>query len=209
MNTNEVNKKSYNAPLIYAICGVLLLVIAVAGSAYAYFTASANANNSISGSTLDVSLGVTATRVSKGTGKLIPIYDGSVSGHASQLSTAATSTNDCVDKNGNTVCQIYEIAITNTGTDATTVDTTLALTGSTNLKWANMTNRTTVGTTHVKTDTSVATGISLSGSGTVKQYIMVYINNTGANQTTDDGNKTFTGSVTVTASTGAQVEATF
>lgn len=206
----EENNKKEKGALLFAIVGVAVLIVAVAGSTFAYFSASATATGTpIAGETLDVALGVTATRVSKGTGKLIPIYDGSVSGHDSQLSTAASSTYDCVDKNGYTVCQIYEITITNTGGDATTVNTSVSLTGTTNLKWANMTNRTTVGTTHTLSDTSVATNATLAANGTVKQYIMVYVNNTGGNQTSADGGKDFSGTVTVEASTGAYVQASF
>ena len=70
-------EKRINKPLIYAIAGVALLVIAVSGSAYAYFTASASSpSNAISGKTLDVQMSVASVeRVSKGTGDLIPIYD--------------------------------------------------------------------------------------------------------------------------------------
>ena len=141
-------EKRINKPLIYAIAGVALLVIAVSGSAYAYFTASASSpSNAISGKTLDVQMSVTSVeRVSKGTGDLIPIYDGTVSGHASQLSSATNSTNDCVDKNGYTVCQIYKVTINNNGTNSTNINTTITLNGTNDVKWARMTARNTFDT---------------------------------------------------------------
>jgi len=211
MEGNE-NKK-FNAPLAYAILGVTVLVIAVAGSAYAFFQAQATATNEISGETLDVSLGVTLRKVSAATGNLVPIYDGTVSGHDSQLGQAASHDPSCEDKQGYTVCQIYEIIATNSGSDATSVTIEVNLTGSTNIKWANMTNQTTPGTVHAKTDTTVEADVSLAASGSAgnsaTRYIMVYLMNTGTNQTTADGNKTFGGTVSVRAATGQNVEAKF
>ena len=72
-----------------------------------------------------------------------------------------------------------------------------------------MSNQTTVGATHAKTDTTVATNASVNAGGNSVQYIMVYINNTGDNQTAADGGTSFSGVITVTASTGEAVQATF
>ena len=110
-------EKRMNKSLIYAVAGVALLVIAITGSAYAYFSASATNTNAITGKTLDVQLSIASLRkVSKGTGDLIPIYDGTVTGHTTnQLTTAISTTNDCVDKNNYTVCQVYELVINNGG----------------------------------------------------------------------------------------------
>lgn len=215
MKEENNNEKTFNKPLIYAICGVALLIVTIAGSAYAYFTATASNTNAISGKTLDVQMSIASvTRVSKGTGDLIPIYDGTVSGHDSQLSTATNSTNDCVDKKGYTVCQIYQITINNAGANATTVDTSITLSStSTDIKWAKMSARNTFNST-LPTNNYLAQSVALpakSGStnGSVTQYFVVYLKNTGADQTSADSGKSFTGTVTVTASTGAQIEATF
>lgn len=218
MTENNNQERFLNKPLIYAIAGVALLVIAVSGSAYAYFTASTSSpSNAISGKTLDVQMSVAKVeRVSRGTGDLIPIYDGTVSGHVEQLSTATNSTNDCVDKNGYTVCQIYSVTINNNGTNSTSINTTITLNGISDVKWARMTARNTFDTTlpTSQTDNLNTTAVVLpakSGSvaGTVTQYFVVYLMNTGDNQTTADGGKTVTGTVTVTASTGSRIEATF
>lgn len=112
-NNNNNNNKGVSKQLMFAVAGVALLVIAVAGSAYAYFVASATSDGGVSGTTLNVKLDKpTVTLVStKATGGLIPIYDGTVTGHTSQLSAAATATNQCVDKNGYTVCKVYKISV--------------------------------------------------------------------------------------------------
>lgn len=215
MKEENNNEKTFNKPLIYAICGVALLIVTIAGSAYAYFTATASNTTAIQGNTLDVKMSIASvTRVSKGTGDLIPIHDGTVSGQASQLSTATNSTNDCVDTKGYTVCQIYQVVINNAGANATTVDTSITLSStSTDIKWAKMSARNTFNST-LPTNNYLAQSVTLpakSGStnGSVTQYFVVYLKNTGADQTTADSGKSFTGTVTVTASTGAQIEATF
>ncbi len=96
----------------YTIALVLLLIIIVVGATYAYFSATAKSDNDIKGGTLDVSLGLSVKKISATGSKsenLIPIYDGTISGYASQLETAAQSKYNCIDKNDYTVCQIYEI----------------------------------------------------------------------------------------------------
>lgn len=211
-------EKRMNKSLIYAIAGVALLVIAVSGSAYAYFTASASSpSDAISGKTLDIQMSVASVEmVSNGKGDLIPIYDGTISGHDSQLSTATNSTNDCVDKNGYTVCQIYKVTINNNGTNSTNINTTITLNGTNDVKWARMIARNTFDTAlptsqtaNLNTSDVVLPAKSGTTAGTTTQYFVVYLMNTGDNQTTADGGKTITGTVTVTASTGSRIEATF
>lgn len=105
----------------YTIALVLLLIIIVVGATYAYFSATAKSDNDIKGGTLDVSLGLSVKKISATGSKsenLIPIYDGTISGYASQLETAAQSKYNCIDKNDYTVCQIYEITISNTGANS-------------------------------------------------------------------------------------------
>lgn len=207
-------KKKINRPLIFAIVGVTLLVVAVSGSAYAFFAASVS-DNSISGKTLDVKLSISSlTKVSAGTGDLIPIYDGTVTDHITQLTSAVTAAKvtgktDCVDKNGYTVCQVYELKINNAGANDTTVDTTITVNGGSNVRWAKMTDRNTVGSDVDLSTGTLATNTALVKNGTVTQYFVVYLKNTGDNQTTADAGKNITGTVTVTASTGANIEAAF
>ncbi|UKI26878.1 MAG: hypothetical protein L6V91_09210 [Bacilli bacterium] len=208
-------EKRMNKPLMYAVAGVALLVIAITGSAYAYFSASATNTNAITGKTLDVQLSIASLKkVSKGTGDLIPIYDGTVTGHTTnQLTTAISTTNDCVDKNNYTVCQVYELVINNGGTNATKVDTEVTVNGTTGIKWAKMTGRNALGTVNLTTGT-LATGVTLPAkannvNGSVTQYFVVYLQNTGGDQTGADSGKTVSGTVTVRASTGANIEAAF
>lgn len=208
----ENNNKGVSKQLMFAVAGVALLVIAVAGSAYAYFTASAT-SDAFTGSTLDVKLDkpvVTAVTAdgAKGAG-LIPIYDGTVTGHDSQLSTAVSNTNKCVDKNGYTVCKVYSVSIHNSGSTATTINFSVSLTSTgTNVTWAKMNSATEFGSLK-GSDNVLASNVGLAGGATVTKHFVVYLKNTGDNQTSTDAGKTISGTVTVTASTGSQVQATF
>ena len=203
-------KKKVNRPLIYAILGVTLLVIAVSGSAYAFFQASATSDQ-FSGTTIDVQIKKPVVTLVAGdkTKGLIPIYDGSVSGHPEQLTAATKKTpNPCVDKNGYMVCHVYKVTLKNDGGTATTVNTSVSLSGSTNITWAKMSNQTTFSSLK-GTDNSLEQGTALGANGTTDLYFVVYLKNTGGDQTGVDAGKTYTGTVTVTASTGSTLEAEF
>ena len=203
-------KKIINRPLIYAILGVTILVLAISGSAYAFFTAQAESDQ-FSGTTIDVKIAKPTVELvvgSKDNG-LIPVYDGSVTGHTTnQLAAAVNTTNKCIDKNGYTVCHVYKITLSNTGSTDTKVNTSITLSGSTNITWAKMTNQTTFGSLK-DSDTSLAKDTVLGAKGTTDLYFVVYLKNTGSDQTSTDAGKTYTGTVTVTASTGATIEAMF
>ena len=205
-------KKKVNRPLVYAILGVTLLVLAVSGSAYAFFTAQATSDQ-FSGNTIDVQIKkpVVTLVVGDKTKGLIPIHDGSVTGHTTnQLTTAVSGTNKCVDKKGYMVCHVYKVTLSNEGRTATTVDTSITLNtgGAANITWAKMTNQTTFGSLK-GTDNSLAKKTDLGAGGTADLYFVVYLKNTGSDQTGTDAGRTYTGTVTVTASTGNTIEAQF
>lgn len=209
------NKKK----IIYAIALVILLIVIVVGATYAYFSAIAKSDNDIKGSTLDVSLGLSVKKVSATGSKsdnLIPIYDGSISGYASQLETAAQSKYNCVDKNNYTVCQIYEITISNTGANSISTNITITFNKNNvnNLKWASMTDANTVVSngTHTITNNvpdTIASDTMINGkSDNTKLYFMVYVNNTGKDQTEQDKDS-FSGIITVVATSGDKITAEF
>ncbi len=209
------NKKK----IIYAIALVILLIVIVVGATYAYFSAIAKSDNDIKGSTLDVSLGLSVKKVSATGSKsdnLIPIYDGSISGYASQLETAAQSKYNCVDKNNYTVCQIYEITISNTGANSISTDITITFNKNNvnNLKWVSMSDANTVVSngTHTITNNvpdTIASDTMINGkSDNTKLYFMVYVNNTGKDQTEQDKDS-FSGIITVVATSGDKITAEF
>ena len=129
----------------------------------------------------------------------------------------------CMDKDGNTVCQIYELKVSNQGKAVIDVNGTLTLTneGITNLKWQLMTDSSTPKTDEedffTKEDTTIISGDNIPAGtggdldftpGTKSYYIMIWIDDT-----LEDQNKTdvggFTGVVNFTSSNGSGVTGTF
>lgn len=210
---NEEVKK-YNAPLIYAIVGVVLLVIAVSGSAYAYYVASAADSTTIKGTAAGAGLSLSVTKESTtASGNLIPLTN-----TPAMLTTAAKgygggntfdATKSCIDKNGYSVCQIYKIIVKNDSTAAVTLNggiTKLEGAGTPNIACAVMDSNVSVtDAATCKTANSLEANTTFTAGQSKTYYIIVYINNTN-NAQTDNG--AFNGTVTFTTNTG-RLEATF
>ena len=201
--------------IFYGVIGVATLVVAIIGATFAYFSASASNDNVIKGNAATVGLNLAVTKVSTdATGGLIPMNDADVS--KGLEGDAATGDKMCVDKNGNTVCQVYEITVSNTGTSTAVVNGTLNITGGTftNLKWqlldgVSSDGLTTNDTYNPISETTLATGESLAPtSGAATYFIMIWISNLGSDQSAADTG-TFTGTVTFNSADGAGISATF
>ena len=222
---NNTNKNG----LIYAIVGVAVLIVAVAGSAYAYYSATAADTSTVKGTAGGGAAPIHVVAKASATGPrgemLIPI-------DATSLDTAAKATSKCVDKNGYTVCQIYKVTITHQTNVKTSYDISLSIPKVSTMPSicaAKMSNENTVttisgtdknpvliGTDVDKNASGVITPRNISGSicspkdmtnkSTVTCYFMVYIKNDTRAQT-DSG--AFTGTVTAVGSNGAEVKAQF
>lgn len=223
---NNTNKSG----LIYAIVGVAVLIVAVAGSAYAYYSATAADTSTVKGTAGGGAAPILDVAKASATGPrgemLIPI-------DATSLDTAAKATSKCVDKNGYTVCQIYKVTITHQTNVKTSYDISLSIPKVSTMPSicaAKMSNENTVttisntdknpvliGTDVIKNAASGAiTPRDISGSicspkdmtnkSTVTCYFMVYIKNDTSAQK-DSG--AFTGTVTAVGSNGAEVKAQF
>ena len=222
---NNTNKNG----LIYAIVGVAVLIVAVAGSAYAYYSATAADKDTVKGTAGGGAAPILVVAKDSATGPrgemLIPI-------DATSLDTAAKATSKCVDKNGYTVCQIYKVTITHQTNVKTSYDISLSIPKVSTMPSicaAKMSNENTVttisgtdknpvliGTDVDKNASGVITPRNISGSicipkdmtikSTVNCYFMVYIKNDTRAQT-DSG--AFTGTVTAVGSNGAEVKAQF
>lgn len=211
-------KRKINKPLIYAIVGVTALILAVSGSAYAYYQASATGN--ISGTAAGGGATLTVTKVSTGaTGNLIPIdnttamlTNAAKGWTGSAVGTSWNASYACKDKNGYTVCQIYEVKVTNSSSNTVTYNigvTSLSGTSTPNIDVVKMaTNISVTSVTSIKGNASgIASNVSVAAKGTSSSYyIMVFIKNTSAAQT-DSGS--FSGVVTATSTAGSQLKATF
>lgn len=206
---NEVNneiKENFeknNKLMFLSLVGVLTLIVAIAGTTYAYFSVTATNNNVITGSSAydEGALSVVVTQESDGTGKLVPQLDAAIQSAV----TGSTGKGSCVDANDNTICKVYSITITNNSNVALNVTGKLELTANsmTNLKWAKGTSATSgfpanssgpfypVSTTSLSDDSLTA---STSTSGNSKTYyVVIWISETNSSQ--DDKND-FSGVVT-------------
>lgn len=217
MEENREQKKM-NGPLIYAIVGVAVLIVAVAGSAYAYYAATATAN--ISGTAAGAGLSLTVNKVSTGaSGNLIPIdadtttlTNAAKGWTGSAIGTSWNASYACKDKNGYSVCQIYEVKLTNNSSVAMNFNigvTALSETNTPNIDVVKMASNISVtSATSIKGNaTGIANNVAVSANGTSSTYyIMVFIKNLATAQT-DNG--AFSGTVTAVSTTGDQVKANF
>lgn len=210
LDKNE--KRGHEA--FYMIVAILTLIIAIVGATFAYFSLGASDNNTITGNAAKVGLSMEVKKLSlDATGDLIPLdellLEKAINGDT------ATESQMCVDKNGNTVCQVYEIKVTNEGTAATSVNGTLTLTAETitNLKWQIMTDQDTPvmdsGQFKTTDDTEIAMGDTIEASpGTKSYYIMIWIDENEEKQN-DSDTGAFTGVVNFESADGSGVTGTF
>lgn len=217
----ENNRKGTG--VFYAVVGVATLVVAIIGATFAYFSATGTAEQKVEGQAATVGLNVTLTKVSTdATGGLIPIEETLLT--KALTGDTASGNKMCLDKDKNTVCQLYKVAVENTGTAASTLNGTLKLATAegatyTNLKWANVNKD--AGITEDKVPTEIPAGnlnaMSVEAittnevfeAGVTKYYyIMVYINEMNEAQETKDTGR-FTGTVTFAGPAGKGTTATF
>lgn len=210
--------KSQGKGLVYATVAAAALFVAVVSGTFAYFTASAS-NNAVQGTVANVGLTLSVTKVSatgtNGGGSLIPLKVTTTPGATGDLlPTALTQTNQCVDNNGYTVCQVYQITLTPSSSVLLTGTLVVSSTTATNLKWellASQTARATTPTIVSVNNTGYIAGTSTAGtvlSSATTYYVVVWINETGSAQT-DSGS--FNGTVTFTGNgdTAGQITAKF
>lgn len=216
----NIEQKKMNGPLIYAIVGVAVLIVAVAGSAYAYYAATATANISGTAAGIGEGLSLTVNKVSTGaSGNLIPIdadtttlTNAAKGWTGSAIGTSWDASYACKDKNGYSVCQIYEVKLTNSSSASMNFNigvTDLSGTNTPNIDVVKMdSNISVTSATSIKgSATGIANNVAVSANGTSSTYyIMVFIKNLDTAQT-DNG--AFSGTITAVSTTGDQVKANF
>lgn len=133
-------QKNNGRGIFYGVIGVATLVVAIIGATFAYFTATATNTTNITGNMASVSFGLDVHKVTTADEKLggmIPMSNTMVEAavKGTNKSDKDADTNGpqiCVDDNGNAVCQIYKISVTNNGTAGMFLDGYVALTGGSN-----------------------------------------------------------------------------
>lgn len=186
--------------IFYGVIGVATLIVAIIGATFAYFSASATNDSDVTGTTASgASLAIAITRVSDtGTAKnMVPMLNTDL-----QKGVTGTASKSCIDANGNTVCQVYKVTVTNGSADiGLNVKGTMNLTSTAkNMKWQVLTDAKTVNASATTVNQGVAGSITdnqaLTASGTHDFYLVVWLEETNAAQDDDDAGKTFTGTVT-------------
>ena len=198
---------------MYMIFGIVMLIIAIAGSAYAYYSASASAK--ISGTAGGGNLTINVEKLStSATGSLVPLDNDTTTLNKAILGEGNTSGNfdkakACIDKNGYTACQIYKITINNTSSVPIILNGGVTLRGddTPNIECAVMDNTNSLSSnTTCRGNKSLANKFSLGANTAKEYYILVYIKNIDRIQR-DTGD--FTGKVTFISSDGREVKARF
>ena len=167
-------QKNNGRGIFYGVIGVATLVVAIIGATFAYFTATASNNNVITGNMATIQFGLSVakvTHVDETKGGMIPMSNTMV--EAAVLDTlGGNAAKTCVDANGNAVCQVYKITVTNTGTASLFLDGYVTLTGGSGVPTdagSNATNKTTMRWAQVfctGTQTDEITGCTTVGKST-------------------------------------------
>lgn len=139
-------QKNNGKGIFYGVIGVATLIVAIIGATFAFFTASQDDANAITGNAATISFGLSVekiTDIDDTMSGMIPMTNGMVEAAVEQK----TNNEICEDDNGNAVCQIYNIKVTNTGSASIFLDGYVNLTGGapggttqspTNMRWAQV-----------------------------------------------------------------------
>ena len=205
--------KKLDKKKMYMIFGIVILIIAIAGSAYAYYSAIAVDKTTVSGTVAGgANLDLKVEKVTTGaTGNLIPVDNDIITLTKAVIGEGNTNKEDskrCIDKNGYAACQIYKITLTNKSSVSVKIDGGVTLSGkdTPNIECAVMDNINKVSNNNsCKGNKTLAKNYNMNANASVIYYIMVYIKNINSAQT-DTG--LFTGTVFFNVS-GNKIESNF
>ena len=151
---NEVkDKKKKNGDskkITITLILILVLMVTTTGGTYAYLAISGTDSATITGTvaTPSFSLNVQQSTLGGTNNSSVTKTNVMVPQLESALGTAISSGWGCVDGNGNTVCKVYTITITNASTAAVRVIGTIRFSNNNtmkNLKWKRIASATTIG----------------------------------------------------------------
>ena len=209
----EENQTKMKKSTKYLLIGALVLFLSILGASVAYYLA--RVQGSLSGRAAGTGLDLTITPLStSATGDLIPLDNDpetltmAALGYGNET-TNFDATKSCIDINGYSVCQVYQITLTNKGSTPVTVNGGVELTGANtpNIDCAKMSSSTSVtDNTSCKGTNTLASEEVINGGSSIDYYVMVYINNLDVPQT-DKG--VFNGTVTFTSTQGQQLKGRF
>ncbi len=201
--------------IIYTILICINIVILSIGSTYAYISASVSSKkDDIQTSSGNFSINLDITPIAPlNDNKMIPMKD-----ELSEKAYTGYNNNPCIDKNGATVCYLYEIRVYDYNNNQEYVSASL------NIKTSNITNLSfrvfdEEGNSIIITedednqyikkiesglDMEIGNNFDVKDKKELKLKLMIWLTDTGISQNdTDIG--TFSGSVTVYAGTGGKI----
>lgn len=208
-----MNENNNGRGLFYGVIGVATLIVAIIGATFAYFSVSASITNNsdIAGSTVNVSettITGTLTRVTQSTVAMVPLK-------TEDLQKGITGENgqQCIDKNGAKVCDIYTLTINNSSDAPVSLagDLTITATNMADLRWSlleSTTSATGATAKDVNDTVIVANELLAANDGSKTYYFVIWFNETEENQNAQAG-KSYTGTVTFTAANGGRITAQF
>lgn len=177
-------QKNNGRGIFYGVIGVATLVVAIIGATFAYFTATAG-NNVITGNMASINLSLDVskvTNVDETLGGMIPMSNNMV-----EVATESTTNQICVDDNGNAVCQVYRITITNDSSAGQFVDGYVALLGGSGIEPTDVKGMTGVIGTDGQSGTYTYvpgalynTDLSTANKGTTMRWAQVWQNTSGS-----------------------------
>lgn len=202
MNNQEIRKNDNDSKKIFTMLILIFtLMVCTTGTTYAYFAFTATNSTEMKGTAAAAGLTLTVqeqplggTSSGTNTNVMVPQLE-------SALGTAMGTNYKCVDTNGNIVCKVYKITIANSNMTASMpiTGTIVFPTTSANLKWRLVTNATTFGSGTTKSATtsaqSFATPTLSATNKSYDYYIVVWINETNADQSAADGGKSWTATI--------------
>lgn len=160
-------QKNNGRGIFYGVIGVATLVVAIIGATFAYFTATAG-NNVITGNMASINLNLDVSKVTtvdETKGGMIPMSN-------NMVEAAVEGDTVCVDDNGNAVCQIYKITITNDSSAGQFVDGYVALLGGSGIE---PTDTKTAGIDYVA-NALYNTDLATPNNGTTMRWAQVFSN---------------------------------
>lgn len=208
-----MNENNNGRGLFYGVIGVATLIVAIIGATFAYFSVSANITNNdgISGDTVNVSdttVTGTLTRETPSTVSMVPLKTEDL-----QKGITGEGGQQCIDKNGAKVCDIYTLTINNTSSApvSLTGNLTITATDMADLRWAlieSTTSATGATAKEVSDTVIVANEVLAATTGTKTYYFVIWFNETDVDQNTQAG-KSYTGTVAFSAANGGKITAQF
>ena len=208
-----MNENNNGRGLFYGVIGVATLIVAIIGATFAYFSVSANITNNsdIAGSTVELSdttITGTLTRETPSTVSMVPLKTSDL-----QKGITGEGGQQCIDKNGAKVCDIYTLTINNTSNAPVSLAGNLNITATdmADLRWSLLesTDSATGATAKEVSDTViVANELLAAKTGTKTYHFVIWFNETELNQNAQAG-KSYTGTVTFTAANGGKITAQF